>query len=105
MAFTVWTELPIARVRGVLPPTLRARAGLVRGDGPFTLVVFRGHEVITSREAAKALARLGASDAVVAAGPNFTAEAHAVLAARGAQVVAEGDFYWTDASYARIRQS
>jgi hypothetical protein len=106
MAFTIWTELPPTRVRSVLPPALRKRAGLLlHGDGPFTLVVFRGHDVILSREAAKALGRLDATDAVIAAGPNFTAEAHAVLAARGAQVVTEGDHYWTDESYTRIRQS
>jgi hypothetical protein len=107
MAFTIWRALPPERIRGVLPPALRKRAGLLRGDGPFALVVFRGHDVISSREVAKALGRLPRLEAgaVVAAGPDFTAEARDLLAAHGAQVLSEDDFFWTDASYVRIRQS
>src|SRR3712207_7000744 len=55
---TLFRSLSRERIRSVLPPALRERAGLLRGDGPFALVVFRGHEVISSREVGTALGRL-----------------------------------------------
>src|SRR3712207_63130 len=106
MAFTVWRDLPGERVRTVLPPPLRKRAGLLHGAGPFTVVLFHAHDVVTSRAVTKALRKVGeAPHACVAAGVDFTAEARELLTARGAQVLAEREFQWTDASYAAIRQS
>jgi hypothetical protein len=110
MAFTIWRRLAPDRVHGTLSPALRGRAEPIRGDGPFTLIAFRGHDVITSREVAKALGRLApdgtdGADALIAAGPNFTAEARALLAARDAQLVTASEHPWTDLSYAAIRRS
>ena len=107
MAFTIWRRLAPDRVRGTLSPALRRRAEPIHGDGPFTLLAFRGHDVITSREVAKALGRLApdGADALIAAGPNFTVEARALLAARDAQLVTASEHPWTDLSYAAIRRS
>lgn len=56
---------------------------------------------------AKALRRLDRAlgETVVAAGPNFTAEAREILAEWEVQILSEGEHHWTDASYARIRRS
>lgn len=105
MPFTITRDLARARLPAALPPRLRERAPLLRGAGSVTLVLFRGAEVIGSREVAKALARLGPPPAgLVVAGPNFTAEAQALLAGVPAELLTEGEFFWTDQSFNTIRQ-
>lgn len=105
MPFTISRDLDRQRALAALPPVLRNRgAAMLPGDGPFTLVIFRGASVISSRRVRKALARIGEAPGVVAAGENFTAEAREALAGAGAHVVTLGDFHWTDARYAEIRQ-
>jgi hypothetical protein len=77
------------QVCGFLPADLLPRARhALRGPGPFTLVVFRGHGVVRSRTARKALDCIdGAIDPIVAAGVGFTAAAREALATRGATLV------------------
>ena len=107
MKYTILQDLSFDALAAVLPPHRRERArGLVRGDGAFRLLAFPHEKVIVSRQIAKALARLPQdSQELVASAHNFTAEARELLAARGATPVTDGDFHWTDESYAGIRQA
>ena len=106
MKWSVHDGLAFTALAALLPPHYRERArALLRGDGPFRLVAFSTSRVVTSRQVAKALD--GVPDdgqALVAAAPNFTAEARDTLATRGGTPVTDGDYYWTDESYAGIRQ-
>ncbi len=77
---------------------------MLPGDGPFTLVTFRGASVVSSRRVRKALDRVGPAPGVVAAGANFTTEAREALAGAGVHVLTLGDHPWTDARFAEIRQ-
>jgi hypothetical protein len=60
--------------------------------------------VVTSRPVRKALLQVPEGIAVLAVGSNFTAEALVLLAERDAAVARFGEFHWTDASYAAIKQ-
>ena len=106
MKCSVHEGLSFTALAALLPPHHRERArALVRGDGPFRLLAFASSRVVPSRPVAKALDRVPHDEqALVAVGHNFTAEARDLLATRGATPVTDGDFYWTDESYASIRQ-
>src|SRR5919202_1583028 len=100
MKYSISVGLTGAQVRGRIPPRLRRRVpNEVREDGTYSLIVFRGPEVVSSSAARRALDRLGEGEGqLVAAGPNFTTEARALLAERAAILVAAGDLHWTDSS-------
>jgi len=111
MKFRILPAVEAARLADLLPPPLRRRlpATLHKG-GPYTVVLFpMNQDPVRSGAAARAVVRLGAAHAgaepVVAFGADFTAESHAILAARGVTVVSVGDSYWTDRSFERIRTS
>ena len=111
MKFHILRAVEASRLADVVPPPLRRRlpAALHRG-GPYTVVLFpMNQDPVRSGAAARAVSRLGAAHAgaepVVAFGADFTAESHAILAARGVTVVSVGDTYWTDRSFERVRTS
>ena len=106
MKHSIHQGLSFFALTALLPQHHRQRArALVRGDGPFRLLTFSSSLVVPSRQVAKALERVPHDDqALVAAAHNFTAEARELLATRGATPITDGDFYWTDESYASIRQ-
>lgn len=86
-------------MHGRLPPHPPA------GGATYTLIVFGHSHVTNSGLARKAIRRLPArlTGRVLAVGSEFTAEAYAVLRARGAMFVTARDFHWTDKSYKSIR--
>lgn len=108
MKVTIYDQLLGARVGRVLPPAYR---GLLPAplapDAPYSVLLFAhtARDVVPSAAVRRALRRLGAPAAggLVAVGIVFTAEALALLAEHGAQVVAQRVGRWTDAS-ARGRQ-
>jgi hypothetical protein len=109
MNFRIVRKVEAARLADLVPPPLRRRlpGTLLRG-GPYSVVVFPlSQDPVKSGAAAKAVARLGDGDAgpVLAFGAGFTADALAVLAARGISVVTVSDFHWTDQTFERIRTS
>lgn len=105
MRFTVSRDLTGAQLRGRLPPRLRDRVPrALQEDGSYTLIVFRGPEVVSSALVRNAMERLTERDReLVAAGPNFTAEARQLLGTQGALLVSAGDLHWTDESVATVR--
>jgi hypothetical protein len=106
MSFTLSEALSFDKMSAMLPQSLRERAAaLVQGSGPFLLLSFRGSDVVSSREVKKALQKLPAGRGeLVAAAPNFTAEARELLSGHAATVISQGEFHWTDESYAQVRQ-
>jgi len=109
MRFRVLRAVEAARLADLVPPPLRRRLpGPLLKHGPYTVLIFPlALDPVRSGAAAKAVARLGEADAdpVLAFGADFTADALAILAARGVAVVTVSDWYWTDESYERIRAS
>ncbi len=109
MKSTIRSGLALENLLRQIPIPYRdrlTRAGL-RAES-YTLLQFAldRNDVVPSRPVAKALARLEGNRAeqIVALGANFTREALSLLRDRDALVVSLGEFDWTDASYARIRQ-
>lgn len=90
------------RLREVLPADLRHRipTGVDKGE-LYTVVLFphTREDVVRSSAVEKALRRVESGRALVAVGGTFTTEARSLLAERGALVISQGDFFWTDASY------
>ena len=109
MRVRILRAVDAARLADVLPPPLRRRLpGALLKGGPYTVVIFPlAQDPVKSGAAARAVARLGDGDAgpVLAAAADFTADALAILAAKGATVVTVGDSHWTDESFERIRAS
>jgi hypothetical protein len=69
------------------------------------VLLFSISKVVTRGDLLRALSRARAgSGAVLAAGRDFTMEARDVAAERSCDIVAEGEFGWTDAAYSAIRQ-
>lgn len=100
---------PFARDKfvDVLPAAYQGPAMAVTRPGIEYLIVqfpLPRDAVVTSRSVRKAIPRVPAGIAVLAVGANFTAEAMALLSELDAVVARLGDFYWTDASYASIKQ-
>jgi hypothetical protein len=97
------------RLADIVPPPLRRRLPRsLLNHGPYTVLIFPlAMDPVRSGAAAKAVARLGEadSDQILAFGADFTADALAILTARGVAVVTVSDWYWTDQSYDRIRTS
>jgi hypothetical protein len=109
MKVTIYAALAGARVANVVPPAYRAL--LPEGLDPeqrYSVLLFAhtARDVVPSAPVRRALRRLGeaAPGGIVAVGTTFTAEALALLAERGAQVMALRKGRWTDES-ARERQS
>ena len=101
--YAILGRLERSQIEGAVPPDFRARVlHAPIPAGIYTVVLFehnRPRGVVTSAHAHRALRRIPGGDAVVAVGTDFTAEASAVLAARGAHIVRIGEFGWTDESY------
>ena len=93
-----------------IPPQYQSRIPHAQLTGStYTLLqlALDRNDVATSRAVAKALGRSPASEPqnqIVALAANFTQEALDLLKEHGALVISLGEFGWTDASYARIRQ-
>ena len=106
MKWNVHEGLAFDALVALLPPHYRERArALLRGDGPFRLLAFSTSRVVTSRQVARALDDVPRDgQALVAAAPNFTAEARDLLAAQEGTAVTDGDYFWTDESYMGVRQ-
>ena len=106
MKATIYTRLAPGRAYAVLPPEYRQLVTVEDlGPGEHTVVQFppeRGVAVL-SRALRKALAQAGDTAPVIVFGPNFTAEARAVLASSQGQAYSIGEIYWTDASYSASR--
>jgi len=90
------------------PPDYRGLVRHIVRDGlQYTVVLFphdRTHgPVTTSALVRRALGRIAPAERVLAIGADFTREATALLAERGAAVARIGEFGWTDESYTSIR--
>jgi hypothetical protein len=109
MKFRIIRAVESARLVDLLPPPLQRRLpGTLRRGGPYTVLVFPlSRDPVKSGAAAKAVARLGVCDPgpVLAFGAEFTADALAILTARGVAVVTVSDFHWTDQTFERVRTS
>ena len=78
--------------------------------GPYTVVAFPGmrgesSSIVDSALLSKIFAGLESGGALVVVAHNFTAEARELLHQRGALHFSQNDFFWSDASLARIRNS
>ena len=108
MKTTILPGLTLEKLLRQIPAQYRERLPRAElSEGTCTLVQLALDDVATSRRIAKALARVdqtATGDRIVVIGANFTDEARALLREREAVVVSLGDFVWTDASYARVRQ-
>lgn len=108
MKVTVYDRLLGARVGHVVPPAYRDLIPApLEPAVPYSVLLFAhaARDVVPSAAVRRALRRLGTPPAggIVAVGTVFTAEALALLAEHGAQVVAQRKGRWTDES-ARERQ-
>ena len=112
MKVTIYARLAGSRVANVLPPGYRPLLADALPEGldpaaPHSVLLFAhaARDVVPSAPVRRALRRLGepAAGGIVAVGTTFTAEALALLAERGARVVAMRPGRWTDES-AHARQ-
>lgn len=83
-----------------------AREGMRLHTGLYTLIQFAPSkdQIVLSRTVREALAKIPDDARIVAVAYGFTTEGLDCLAARGAVVLTESEFYWTDESYERIRR-
>ncbi len=103
MKVTVYDRLAGRRVANVLPPAYRALLPAeLDPERPYSVLLFAhaARDVVPSAPVRRALRRLGppADGGIVAVGTVFTAEAQALLAERGARIVAQRKGRWTDES-------
>jgi len=81
------------------------------GDEIYTVVCYPGmrnesSSIVDSRNIEKVLSKVSSEPyRVVAIAHNFTEEAKQLLEARDAVYFFSSDFYWSDASWAKIRNS
>jgi hypothetical protein len=76
--------------------------------GPYTVISFPGmrgesSSIVDSKTLSKALAKVPATDQIVAIAHNFTAEARELLSRANALCFFTSDFFWSDESWAHIR--
>ncbi len=108
MKATIYDRLQGDRVAHVVPPAYRdVLPSPLDPAASYSVLLFAhtARDVVPSAAVRRALRRLGAPAAggILAVGTVFTAEALALLAEQGAQVVAQRKGRWTDQS-ARERQ-
>ena len=97
------------RVRAAIPPEFHRWLDETRLDGSsYAVISFpskhgESNTIVDSKALKKALAKARSGAQVVAVGHNFTAEARDLLAEIKALCFSASDFYWTDSSWANIR--
>ena len=97
------------RVRAAIPPEFHRwlDESLLHGSA-YSVISFpskhgESNTIVDSKALKKALAKARSGAQVVAVGHNFTAEARDLLADINAMCFFASDFYWTDSSWASIR--
>jgi len=102
MNYQIYAGIDRERLVSLIPSRLKPR---LPEDEVYTLILVRSSiRVARSAILSKALEEIGDDPGrLVAAANAFTKDALEALNARGALVVAGGDFYWTDSSYEAIR--
>ena len=106
MRYQIYPGIDRERLVSLIPSRLQSRIPeWLPEDEVYTLILVRSSiEVARSAILSRALEELGdAPGRLVAAANEFTKDALEMLNARGALVVAAGDFYWTDDSYEEVR--
>ncbi len=104
--FTLLGRFTQDRFSTLLPPDYRDLARVVTKPGVSYAVVLFAHDradVVPSAVVRRALQRVAEPEPILAVGANFTAEATQLLDARAAAIARLGEFHWTDATWAGIR--
>src|SRR5690349_24011821 len=102
MRFQIHDDVAPEALPALVPQRFRERVALVPlGTEPFALILFAGSkdEITLSGVVKRALDDVPAATRLVAVAWGFTVEALAALKERGAVIVVENEFHWTDQGY------
>ncbi|WP_315704310.1 MULTISPECIES: hypothetical protein [unclassified Bradyrhizobium] len=93
-------------MKKALGPKLAKQYAVNPNVAKYSFVLKFPDGVVTGRAVSRALGKLPTPRGpTLLAGMNFTVEAMSAAKADGCDVVAVHEYFWTDASYAAIRQS